>query len=111
MGYQLLAGTYASKPSSTAQATQQISQLTAFRTNGYTANVPPMAQNVVADYKPYVDTYRYDTLLHKPAAQTGYQYNPSGYFKISDHAYLPECTLAKPRVCNGRIDVKFSTND
>ena len=90
-------------------SSQTMQQTAKFRAISYTSNVSPMSQGVVADYKPYTDTYQYDTLLHKPVSEKNYTYNPSGYFKISDHAYIPTCTLAKPRACDGRIDVKFTT--
>lgn len=109
MPYSQLSGTYIIKSSSTLASSQTLQQTAKFQATPFTSNVPPMSQTVVADYKPYTDTYQYDTLLHKPASQKNYAYNPSGYFKISDHAYIPTCTLAKPRACDSPIDVKFTS--
>ena len=77
---------------------------------GWKSKVPPTSAASVANYKPYTDTYRYNTLLHKPYNDTNYHYNTSGYFKISDNAYIPLWTQPIARDCNGRISQKFTTD-
>lgn len=93
-----------------AQASQFMTANAQYLAPNYTAPKPPTNTSVVADYAPYTNKYGYQTLLHKPADQQGYTYNSSGYFTIAEHAYLPECTMARPRSCLPRDNTKFTTS-
>lgn len=75
-----------------------------------TSRIPPQSASVVADYTPFTEKYKYNTLLHHPPSSVGQPYNTSGYFTIMGGAYLSDCTKTIPRACNGRMDIQFTTD-
>ena len=70
---------------------------------------PPQNASIVADYLPYTQKYRYNTLLHHPPSDVGAPYNTSGYFTIMGGAYLPDCTNTIIRPCNKKAKMQFTT--
>ena len=82
------------------KSTNKRQQLAVYVDTVTTFITPPQNMSVVADYLPYTEKYRYNTLLHHPPSNVGKPYNTSGYFTIKDGAYLSDCTNTIIRNCN-----------
>ena len=109
-GYSSLRGTASSKIGGQPQKkSNKRQQLAVYVDTVTTFITPPQNMSVVADYQPYTEKYRYNTLLHHPPSNDGKPYNTSGYFTVKDGAYLSDCTNTIIRTCNEPSKPKFTT--
>jgi len=108
MTYSQLNQTYTPKESPSTSSIK-LQQTAVFMAPNYTANVPPQSSAVVANYRPFTEKYKYNTLLHRPPSEPIGVYNSSGYFQVTQ-AYVKDCTETKTRVCDPPFNLPFETS-